>query len=156
MSLLGSLGLDDVPSDPNDIPDGRYNGVVFKDEFVVKSDDTVHHVITYKVEDPAQFAGAQKAEWFKVGINPERDATTNALVGFTPTMEETPKRWYKKRLASDLGLSDEQIAAYKPGDLTGKPVTFGIKTNNGWKNINFVETREAPENPTAAPSVGAL
>lgn len=152
MSLLGSLGLDDVPADPNDVPDGRYNGVVFKDEFVVKSDDTVHHVITYRV-DEGQFAGAQKPEWFKVGVNPVRAEVTNALTGFTPAMEETAKRWYKKRLAGDLGLSDEQIANYKPGDLTGTKVVFGIKTNGQWKNISFVEKREAsPEAATQAVS----
>ena len=155
--LLGSLGLDEVPADPNATPDGRYEGVIFKDEIVVKKDDTVHHVITYKVEDPSSnYNGAQRPEWFKLGVNPVRDETTNALTGFTPAMDETTKRWYKMRLAG-LGLDDAAIAAWTPGSLVGKKVTFGTKKNGNFINVNFVELREAPEAPAAGPGItGAL
>lgn len=139
MSIMGSLGLENVSADPNDVPDGKYAGVVFKDEYVyLTNDDSVSHVITYRVED-GEHKGAQRAEWFKLGVNPTRDQFEN-IVGLDVTMDDTKRRWYKKRLV-DLGVPEDQIANLKPGDLTGKPVNFGVKRNGQYINVNFVELR---------------
>lgn len=153
MSLMGSLGLDEVEHDPNKIPDGRYNGEVSKEEYVhSKKDDSISHVITYKVTD-GDHKGAQKQEWFKLGVNPTRDEFGN-VVDLDVTMTETAKGWFKKRMV-DLGTEPEQVGNLVPGDNVGKAVTFGVKTNGEWQNINFVELRE-PSEAVATPPQGGI
>lgn len=136
---MGSLGLDNVSADPNDIPDGKYAGSVFKSEYVyLENDDSISHVITYKVDD-GEHKGAQRAEWFKLGNQPVRDEAGN-VTSLNVTMDDTKRRWYKKRLV-DLGVPEEQINTVKPEDLIGKQVTFGVKRNGQYINVNFVEVR---------------
>lgn len=151
MGLLGSLGLDEVEADPNNIPDGRYDGFIKSDELVVKKNGEVSLVITYKVSEGDR-KGAERTEWYTLGKDPVRNPTTQAVEGYTPTMDETAKSWFKKRLV-DCGLNEQQIADYEPGDLANKKVTFGVKRNGNFININFVELREAPEG--AEPSTGS-
>lgn len=153
MSLLGSLGLDEVEADPNALPNGRWDGIVKKDEIVVKKNGEVALVFTYKVTEGDSHKGAERTEWFTLGKDPVRNATTQAIESYTPTMDEQGKQWFKKRLV-DLGLDH---ASYKPGDAKDKKITFGTKKNGEWININFVELREGPAvtGPTAAVT-GAL
>lgn len=152
MNLLGTLGLDAVEADPNVIPVGRYNGVIFKSEYVhVTKSDSVSHVITYQVTDGDR-KGAQRQEWFNLGVNPTFDATGN-IVALTPTMSEVQKPWYKKRLV-DLGITEEAVSTtFHPSQLVGKQVVFGLKANGSYLNINFVELAGPPAGNTAGTPV---
>lgn len=163
MSLLGSLGLDSVESDPNKIADGVYNGVVFKSEYVVhtknknKADeyDAVSHVITYQVTDGDR-KGAQKAEWFTLGRDPQYDESSpgRPLVGMTPTMSEAAKPWYKKRWV-DLGVDENEVASADPKRLIGTRVRFGVKTKDGFQNVSFVEVADGSAQASASASPSA-
>jgi hypothetical protein len=160
MSLLSSLGLNDVPSDPNDIPDGKYDGIVQASEYVlVSSKNTLAHVVTYQVAD-GEYKGAQKQVWNTLYKNVV-DANNNFpdkiedVKGGESSMTDANKRWYKKMWCDLLNLTDAEYgqreANLKPEDLVGIPVTFGIKTKDGYKNVNFVE-RRMPETTAAAAS----
>src|SRR3954468_3277747 len=89
--LLGSLGLNDVPADPNAIPDNTYDGEVMKSELVfVASKNSINHVITYKVTE-GERKGAQKQEWYELGVAPVDASGAPATsvkdaVSFTPSM----------------------------------------------------------------------
>ena len=158
MSLMGSLGLDQVEADPNALPDGKWAGVIFKSEFVlVKSKGEVSLVITYKVTEGVK-NGAQRQEWFTIGKNPldangNPTENINEVASMTPSMTEQQKPWFKKRLV-DLGVAEADIPSLDPKTLVGKNVTFGTKKNNGYININFVELRDGTTatGPEAAPS----
>lgn len=147
MNLLSSLGLESVEADPNHIPDNRYNGIVARSELVVaKNKGTLNHVITYKITEGDR-TGAEKAEWFKLGDNavtaegnPAEKASE--VASYTPSMTEQAKPWYKKRWV-DLGVPEDQVGKVDFDVLVGTKVTFGIKTKDGYSNINFVERREA-------------
>lgn len=146
-NLLQSLGLESVEADPNHIPDNKYNGVVNESQLVVaKNKGTLNHVITYKVTEGDR-KGAEKQEWFKIGKDPvdaEGNLATKAedVVNYTPDMTDTAKQWYKKRWV-DLGVPEEQVGQVEFSVLKGKLVTFGVKSKDGYQNINFVEAREA-------------
>lgn len=153
INLLGTLGLQNVAADPNDIPDNTYDGVVAESQYVtVESKDTLAHVITYRVAD-GPHKGAQRQEWFTIG-NAPRDASGNFaknvtdVVNFQQAMSDQQKMWYKKRWV-DLGIAEADVnsGTVAPEALVGRPVTFGVKTKNGFKNISFVNLRK--ENPTA-------
>lgn len=158
MSLLSSLGLNDIPSDPNDIPDGKYDGVVQASDYViVDSKGTLNHVVTYQVID-GDHKGAQRQVWYtlyKNIVDSEGAVPFNVdnIKGGTPAMTDANKRWYKKMWCDLLGLDDSTFDAAKHDvkDLVGIPVTFGVKTKDGYKNVNFVE-RRMPETTTAAAS----
>lgn len=149
MSLLGTLGLDKVEGDPNNLPDGKYRGVVSRSEYVEKKDGTLSHVITYKVTDPSSpRKGAEKAEWFNLGKDVVRDdSPAKKITGFTPTMSEAAKPWYKKRFL-DLGIPEDRINEIDVADLVGVEVDFGVKTKDGFSNINFAQ--KASGNTAAA------
>lgn len=157
MNLLAQLGLDSVSADPNDIPDNKYDGHVLKDEMVIaKNSNTVSHVITYKVSD-GDFKGAERAEWFRFGTDPvdvngQPTEDPAAIANYTKTASEQNLQWYKKRLI-DLGVSEDDInsGAFTVGSLSGIPVTFGVKRNGNYVNVNFVERRDG----TAAPATSA-
>ena len=154
MSLMGTLGLENVEADPNAIPDGKYAGEVFKDEYVyVASKDEVSHVFTYRVTE-GEHKGAQRTEWFLLGKNPQRDDNGN-IVSLDVTMDDTKRRWYKKRFV-DLGVPEAQVPNVKPGDQVGKKINFGVKRNNGYINVNFVELRQEAATPEAGTSGNAI
>lgn len=151
-SLIGSLGLDDVQSDPNALPDGRWAGEVFKSELVNnKKNSTVAHVITYKVTEGKR-KGAQRTDWNTLGKDPVfaegHDGDFAHLESMTNTMDDTAKRWYKK-IFTDLGIPEAEVSNTSPEDLVGLPVTFGTKKNGEWINISFVELRK----PTAGAGI---
>lgn len=159
MSLIGSLGLDAVESDPNALPDGKWAGEIFKSEYVYHKaknapkdapKDHVSHVITYRVTE-GERKGSERQEWYPICRVDEVDAN-NQPVKTTPTMPEQQKSWYKKRL-EDLGVAPEAISTLTPESLVGKKVTFGTKKNGAYINISFVELREAPEATTSTGSI---
>lgn len=143
MGLLDSLDLNSASSDPNAIPDGTYDGEVMKSELVfVPSKNTVSHVITYKVTDGPQ-KGAQKAEWYELGVNPVKADNSPATsideaVSFTPTMAENRKPWYNKRATDLLG---ERFTAENMSKAVGIPVAFNVKTEGNFQNIKWVNKR---------------
>lgn len=143
MELLGTLGLDNVSADPNAIPDGKYDGDVFQSEYVLKKDGSLAHAITYKTSE----GGAQKSQWYTlytncVDANGQPATSVAEVAGGTPAMSDNQKRWYKKLWVDLLDIAEEEVKNQKPENLVGVPVTFGLKTKNGWQNINFVERRE--------------
>lgn len=152
MSLLSSLGLDDVAGDPNTIPDGKYDGIVEKSEYVIVKDKaTLSHVITYKVTEGDR-KGATKQQWYTLykdikdaeGNVPENVADVKAGA---PALSDAQKEYYKK-LWMDLGVPGDEVTSSEPNRLEGVLVTFGVKRNNqGYQNINFVEPRVAPQAP---------
>lgn len=152
-NLLASMGLDNVEADPNAIPDGKYDGVVFKSEYVlIKAKDQLSHVVTYKVTDGDR-NGAQRAVWYNLGNNVkdssgEFPTDVNDIVSFTPTMSEASKPWYKKMFV-DLGIAEQDVSTTPIEALVGIPVTFGVKKKDGYTNVNFVERRDASNESVA-------
>lgn len=148
--LMGALGLNNVSADPNDIPDGKYDGVIYESQYVLHKKNgevRVSHVTTFKVTD-GDYNGAQRQKWDTIGVNPlnaqgQPAEKVEEIASFTPAQSEQQKQWYKKFL-QDMGIHDFDNA--KPEDLVGKEVTFGVKTNNGFKNVNFQELR-SPSTP---------
>lgn len=147
MNLLGALGLDQVSADPNEIPDGKYDGDIFRSEYVLAKDKSkFSHVVTYRVTE-GENKGAQRQQWYTIGKNPknaqggEPDALTD-IAAYEPAMSDSSKSYYKKMWV-DLGVPEAAIATASPEDLVGKQVTFGVKRNGGYTNINFVELRAA-------------
>lgn len=139
MDILGTLGLGEASTDPNDVPVGSYDAVVFASEFVLsKNKDTLAHVITFKVLNGDQ-EGKKPRQWNNLGTTP-RDAEGNfpasveALASYTPTMGETQKSYYKKTWM-DCGIPEEEVGRHKPEILVGKTVTIRAYMSNGFKNI---------------------
>lgn len=138
-NLLNSLGLGEVEADPNAIPDGRYDAVVMKSEYVhVKGKDALAHVITYKVTD-GDNAGAQVPHWFNLGVNPKFNENGQPI-SFTPTMTQGNKQWYKKAFV-DLGIPEDQVTATPISALVGRECTIGVKKNGQYRNVTYVEAR---------------
>jgi hypothetical protein len=137
---MAGLGLDQVEADPNALPDGKWPGIVTKSEIVVvKKNNTVAHVITYKVTE-GEKTGAVRSEFFNLGKDPVYAEDGKTIVSYTVTMSEAQKPWYKKRYV-DLGIPEAQVTQTEPAALVGKEVIFGTKKNDGFINISFVELR---------------
>lgn len=158
MSLISSLGLDAVTADINDIPVGKYDGVVVKSEFaLVEAKKQVSHVITYKVTE-GDFKGAEKQVWYNlygeiVDAEGNFPKSPEDIKGGKPLMTDNNKRWYKKTLMDLTGCTEEEASKVTPEMLVGKEVTFGVAEKNGYKNVNFVERRKvAPEAVTGEAS----
>jgi hypothetical protein len=161
MSLLDSLGLNDIPADPNFLPESTYAGVIKKAEFVHnKKNNTYNHVFTYGVTD-GQRKGAEKQEWFTLGT-PVLDGET--IVSLTPTMTDQQKPWYKKRIIELHGVTEAQYDEVKEKNevLINVPIRFGIKKKEGYYNLSFVEratagaATEGAASTPAAPATGLL
>src|SRR5699024_9008844 len=133
MSLLGNLGLDQVDSNPDDLPDGVWAGKVHDSKIITTKKGNVTHMIDYMVTQ-GEKAGTRKAEWFTHGT-PQYDDNGN-LVGVTPTMTDNAKSWYKKRLI-ELGVPENQISSLQVEDLIGREVMFGTKRNGQYVNVSF-------------------
>lgn len=156
MDILGTLGLGDVPSDPNDVPVGTYDAVIFSSEYVLsKNKDTIAHNIVFKVVGE-EFGGAKPNQWNTLGKEP-RDAEGNFpnnvqnVATYTPTMSDQQKSYYKKTWV-DCGVPEDEVGRRDPSTLVGTPVTIRVYTSNGFKNVavNGVRTDDA-----AAPGVTA-
>ena len=157
MGLIASLGLDEVTGDPNDVPVGKYDGVISKSEFViVKEKKQVSHVVTLTVTE-GEKKGASKQVWYNL-YGEITDGTPEANVpekvedikGGKPLMTENNKNWYKKFLMDMTGCSQEEAKNVEPAQLEGIEVTFGVAERNGYRNVNFTERR------SSAPVAGAV
>lgn len=145
-NLNATLGLGEISADPNDIPDGKYNGKVLSSQYVLTKTGKVSHAITYQVTEGTH-NGAQRPRFQDLGKDPvdangQPATKIEDVANFTPTMSDAQKQWYKKMWV-DHGIPEDQVVNAKPADLEGRLVTFGVKTKDGYKNINFVETRTA-------------
>lgn len=162
-ALHAALGLADTPS-LNEVPDGKYDGVVFKDELVyVDSKDELSHVFTYQVTDDPTFAGrSPRPEWFLLvseprledGSAPAKGAVDpKTLKTGTPAMSDQQRPWYINRLES-LGHSREDIDNnnVEIGASVGIPVTFEVKTTNGYANVRNVKRREQATPASGGPA----
>lgn len=157
-AIMSSLGLDAVEADPNAIPDGRYNGEVFKSEYVYNpKNKTVAHVITYRVIDGSH-KGATVTDWNSLGKDPVfaegHDGEIAHVVSMTNTQDEQNKRYYKKTFV-DLGIAEQDVPNTSVEELVGKKVIFGVKKNGNYRNITFVEIRDgAPATSQAVTQPG--
>ena len=92
-------------------------------------------------------------------INGQPTTDPAQVANYTRTATDANLSWYKKRLI-DLGVSADDINAgnFQVGSLKSIPVTFGVKKNGDFANINFVERRDsgpvatAQTLPTSAPA----
>jgi hypothetical protein len=151
---LASLGLDKVSGDPNSVPDGKYDGEIVRSEYVTSErQDTISHVVTLQVTG-GDANGKQKPKFFQLGKEP-RDSQGNFaqnfsdVANYTPTMSDDNKDWYKKFLL-DMGVPENEINGYDISKLVGTKVTFGVKTKDGYSNVNFVEKRDASNEAPAS------
>ena len=84
MGLMDSLGLDKVSGKPQDLPVGKYDGVVAQSEYVhFPNKNSYNHVISYQVTSNER-KGGRKQEVFTLGDNPQFDEQAIA---------QTEKRW---------------------------------------------------------------
>lgn len=143
-NLNATLGLGEISADTNDIPDGKYEGKVLRSQYVLTKTGKVSHAITYQVTSGTH-NGAQRPRFQDLGKDPV-DANGNPatkiedVANFTPTMSDEQKKWYKKMWV-DHGIPEDQVVNATPADLEGRLVNFGVKTKDGFKNVNFVEVR---------------
>lgn len=139
MDILGTLGLDGVSPDPDDVPVGTYDAVVFASEFVLsKNKDSIAHVITFKV-DGGERDGAKPRQWNTLGSKPrnaagEFPAKVEDVVTYDPTMSDKQKSYYKKTWV-DCGIPEDQAGRLAPEALVGKAVDLRVYTSNGYKNV---------------------
>lgn len=147
--LNATLGLQNVPSDPNDIPPSKYDATVTRSEYVLKKNGVMSHAVTYTVDD-GQYKGAQVTNWTQIAKNLLKvDGTPAETVEEAhhgeSLMTDQNKMYYKKMWV-DHGIPEEQVdaGAVKPEDLIGIKVTVGTKKVNGFVNVSFVEKRTDP------------
>lgn len=162
-ALFNSLGLGNVEADPNSIPDNTYEGDIMKSEMVlVPAKARISHVITYLVTEGTK-KGAQKQEWFELATNPvdsngQPATKLTEVASATPSMTEQAKPWYKKRLV-DCGADEAAIdnGTFDLSSLVGTPVTFGVKTKDGYQNISFARKRDTvtAQAPVSLADLGA-
>lgn len=139
MDIIGTLGLDTVSPDPDDVPVGTYDAVVFESGYVLsKNKDSIAHVIKFKVTG-GERDGAKPTQWNTLGSTPrnaqgEFPAKVEDTVSYTPTMSDKQKSYYKKTWV-DCGIPEAQVGTLPPESLVGKPVEIRVYTSNGYKNV---------------------
>lgn len=150
MNLLGTLGLNAVSADPDDVPVGNYDAVIHASELVLNSKkDTVSHVITFKLTGE-EHKGAKPTQWNKLGDAPrnaqgEFPAKVTEIATYQPTMGDQQKQYYKKTWV-DCGVPDAEVGTLPPEALVGKAVSIRVYLNNGFKNVAV----NGPLSPEAA------
>ena len=161
MGLIASLGLSEVTGDPNDVPVGKYDGVVSKSEYVlVKDKDKVSHVVTYQVTEGDR-KGGTKQVWYDLYNKPRNEAgefpeKVEDIRKGDPAMSEAQKNWYKKAIMDVVGVDGEQANTVEPKDWEGKLVTFGVAERNGYRNVSFVEGRKTGVSAEAPVGLGGI
>lgn len=140
MSVFEGLGLDDVKVEvTNALPDGQYVGFVSEAKIVTKKDGNLALVLTYTVQDDdSQHNGHKQVEWRTFPRMVEIDGVQR----YAEEKDERDARFLKMRLLS-LGIKDDEIPKLEVADIQGTPVKFTVRTNNGYKNIRWVETLDA-------------
>jgi hypothetical protein len=142
MDLMGTLGLDKV-EDPDNLPDGKYAGVIFKCEYIISKAGNLGIAITYKCTDPAsKYNGREKFEWWGIGEGGTKDDAGEYHIT-KATMTEQQKPWFNKRMAA-IGIPESRLSNLTDEDLKGRvglEVVFGIANKNGYNNVNFLDVR---------------
>jgi hypothetical protein len=160
VDLMGTLGLDKV-DDPDNMPDGKYYGIIKQCEYMKSKTDKLGITVVYKVDDPgSKQQGREKFDWTTVGegnVHQEGDDWKFDK----GSMSEAQKPYFKKRMAA-LGIPESVLADLKDEHLksrVGLRVVFEIKNKDGYNNVVSVELRgdNAPVdpfagNPAATPS----
>jgi hypothetical protein len=158
MDILGTLGLDSVSANPDDVPTGSYDAVIYQSEFVLsKNKDTIAHVITFKVEG-GDNDGAKPSQWNTLGKTPRNEAgefpaKVEDVTQYEPTMSKKQESYYKKTWV-DSGVPEDQVGKLPPEALVGKPVTIRVYMSNGYKNVAVNGVRvvdsASPQGPSNA------
>lgn len=152
MDILGTLGLDAVSPDPDDVPVGTYDAVVHESSYVLsKNKDSIAHVIRFKVVG-GEKDGAKPFQWNTLGEQPrnaagEFPANVEEIVTHSPSMSDKQKSYYKKTWV-DCGIPEDQVGHLPPEALVGKPVTIRVYTKNGFKNVAVNGVRVTEGDPT--------
>lgn len=148
-NLFATLGLGNVESDPNAVPDGWYDATVRSASIVhIKSKNGVSAVLNYALE--GDYAPAQFAQFQNMGINPVIE--DGKVKAFTPTMSEKNKTYLKKAF-TDLGITEDEVISTPTEALLAKVVgrkcrVRVVKGNQGYRNV--VDVQHVPsEVPTS-------
>lgn len=135
--FLADLGLDNVETDPNHLPDSTYFGFL-----------TECKVIHYK--DASK--GKALVFTYKVGEGEHKGKTIDEWKSANSFDEPSKKSWLKQRILS-LGVPESRINSLNPEDLAGTAVKFTVKQKGEYRNVTFVSVRdenEAAESVTIA------
>jgi hypothetical protein len=140
MSVFDGLGLENVKVEQtNALPDGQYVGFVSEAKIVTKKDGNLALVLTYTVrDDENQHNGEKQVEWRTF----PRMIDVDGVQRYAEEKDERDARFLKMRLIS-LGIKEDEIPGLDVTDIQGTPVKFTVRTNNGYKNIRWVETISA-------------
>lgn len=155
MDLFAATNMAAVESDPNNIPDNAYDGVVSSSSFVYNPNkDILQHVINYRVA-VGPHKGAERGEFFRVLLKPrlangsapaKGRVTLDQIATGEPAMNDNNKKWYRKRFEDITGKTDDaSVSQYmnKPEMLDKLPVVFGVKRNSeGYPNVSFARQRD--------------
>lgn len=156
MDLFQATNMAAVDSDPNNIPDGIYDGIVSSSSFIFNPNkDILQHVINYRVtEGPRK--GAERGKFYPIlkeprlqnGMAPAKGRVTLDMIATgTPTMTEDNKKWYRRLLEEVTGSTDDAViskAMNSPETLDNLPVVFGVKRNaEGYLNVGFARKRDS-------------
>lgn len=137
LGFLADLGLDEVESDPNHLPDATYLGYLTKVKVQPYKDKAKGKaiILTYKVSD-----------------GEHKDKTVDEWKSANSFDEPRKKAWLKQRLLS-LGVPESRMNAVNPDDLVGTAVLFTVKKNGDYINVTSVKLRD--ENEAVASEVAA-
>lgn len=131
--FLNDLGLSEVSSNVNTLPDGKYPGFVFAAKVVKKKDDRKALVCTFRVSEGSH-TGKKIDDWKTL---PRKDVNGN----FVSEEDKKEASFLRMRIES-LGFTEEQFATLKPADLVAIPVSFAVRTDGQYTNVKFVEVRK--------------
>lgn len=136
MSVFEGLGLENVKVEQgNSLPDGQYVGFVSEAKVVTKKDGNLALVLTYTVHDEnSEYNGQRQVEWRTF----PRMIDVDGVQRYAEERDERDARFLKMRLLS-LDIPEHAIPNMDVDDLQGTPVKFTVRTNNGYKNIRWVE-----------------
>lgn len=159
MDILGTLGLDGVSPDPDDVPVGTYDADVFESSYVLsKNKDSIAHVLKFKVVG-GERDGAKPTQWNTLGSAPRNEAgefpaKVEDVVTYTPTMSDKQKSYYKKTWV-DCGIPEDQVGRLAPEVLVGKHIEIRVYTSNGYKNVAVNGPRTTEAGSAEVPTEGA-
>jgi len=149
--LMASLGLDDVSSDTNSIPDNTYDCFVADVQYVwIEAKNRLSDVITYQVEF-GDHKGSRIPHWFSLGTDASFDAEGNPN-GYKPNMNDKQKQFYKKAF-TDLGIPENEVNAEARNRIVGQKCTVTVKTNakdTRYQNVTSVKVRNGQSGTQSA------
>lgn len=148
VDLMDTLGLDKV-EDPDNLPDGAYQGIIKDCGYVKSKTDKLGLVVIYKVDDPqSSYHGREKYDWTNIGegnVHEEEDDWKFDR----PIMSENQKPYFNKRM-EQLGIPKSALSNLKQEHLksrVGLRCNFKIKNKDGYNNV--VEVQLTSNTPVA-------